>query len=300
MARKKDRLIENSVGPFFVDSSCIDCGSCWYIAPEHFASKGKKSYVYAQPNGPKEIKKALLALIDCPVAAIGAPKALTSYFPSDVFPILITKHPAGDVYYCGWSSKLSFGASSWLILRPEGNILIDSPRWNAPLAKQIKKMGGINKIVLTHRDDIADHIRWAKAFKGERWIHEGDADAAPEAEKQLIGLEIMALGENLNLIPTPGHTKGSLVVVLGDRKQILFSGDHLWWNPEKKVVVASKDYCWWDWKEQLKSVERLVDLDVSWLLPGHGHAHQFANGHWKTALEQTLSHSEKATPITKC
>ena len=81
-----------------------------------------------------------------------------------LFPLFITKHPAGEIHYCGWSSKLSFGASSWLICRPEGNVIIDSPRWSAPLAKQIKKMGGIKEIVLTHSDDIADHAHWAKAF----------------------------------------------------------------------------------------------------------------------------------------
>ena len=86
-----------------------------------------------------------------------------------------------------------------------------------------------------------------------------------------------------------------MVAVLGDQEQILFSGDHLWWNPDKAVIVASKDYCWWDWKEQLKSVERLLDLEVSWLLPGHGYAHQFMPGQWKGALEQTLSHAERTT-----
>ncbi len=295
MARIKDRLKNNSPGPFFVDSSCIDCGSCWQIDPEHFAPTGSSSYVHTQPNGQQEVEKSLLALIDCPVAAIGAPKHLTANSSADVFPILVTKHPAGDVYYCGWSSKRSFGASSWLILSAEGNVLIDSPRWSAPLAKQIKKMGGISQIVLTHRDDVADHTNWAKAFNCERWIHQDDADAAPEAEKQVIGIDVLALRKNLKLIPTPGHTKGSMVAVLGDQQQILFSGDHLWWNPKKSVTVASKDYCWWNWTEQLKSVERLLDLEVHWLLPGHGYAHQFKPGQWKEALEQTLRHAARAT-----
>ena len=78
MARIKDRLKNNSPGPFFVDSSCIDCGSCWQIDPKHFAPTGNSSYVHTQPSGGQEIGKALLALIDCPVAAIGAPKELTS------------------------------------------------------------------------------------------------------------------------------------------------------------------------------------------------------------------------------
>ena len=185
MARTKDRLSKNSAGPFFVDSSCINCGSCWYIDPEHFAPTGNSSYVHTQPNGRKGIENALLALVDCPVAAIGAPKEFTSHLSADLFPILVTKHSAGKIYYCGWSSKRSFGASSWLILRPDGNVLIDSPRWSAPLARRIKKMGGVNTMVLTHRDDVADHAYWAKAFNCERWIHQEDAVAATEAEKHV-------------------------------------------------------------------------------------------------------------------
>ena len=96
-------------------------------------------------------------------------------------------------------------------------------------------------MVITHRDDVADHAHWAKAFNCERWIHQNDADAAPKAEQKVIGLSTHPLGTDLRLIPTPGHTEGSMVAVLGDQNQILFSGDHLWWNPKKEVVVASKE-----------------------------------------------------------
>ena len=55
MAQEKNRLKKNSTGPFFVDSSCIDCGSCWQIDPEHFGPKEDTSYVHTQPNGKEEI-----------------------------------------------------------------------------------------------------------------------------------------------------------------------------------------------------------------------------------------------------
>ena len=109
MARIKDRSIDNAPGPFFVDSTCINCGSCWYIDPEHFAQNGSHSSVCKQPKGKEEIDKALLAMIDCPVAAIGAPKQITQGLCSDLFPVLITKHLEGEIYYCGWSSKWNLG-----------------------------------------------------------------------------------------------------------------------------------------------------------------------------------------------
>jgi glyoxylase-like metal-dependent hydrolase (beta-lactamase superfamily II) len=274
---------------FTVNERCIHCGTCWQFDPQHFSDGGSRAEVQRQPRGAQEQRQALLALIACPVAAIAANPAPAPPLPVDGFPAPVVEHPSGAVYYCGWASRRSFGASSWLIVRPQGNLLIDSPRWSAPLARRIQSLGGLAAIVLTHRDDVAEHDRWARAFGCPRWIHQADADAAPQAERRLEGRHSLRLDADLQLIPTPGHTAGSLVAVLGRERQVLFSGDHLWWNPERQVVVASERYCWWNWQEQLRSVERLLDLDVAWLLPGHGHRQAFASGAWRPALEQTLA-----------
>ncbi len=57
------------------------------------------------------------------------------------------------------------------------------------------------------------------------------------------------------LMPTPAHTAGSMVAVLGSQRQVLFSGDDLCWNQQ---VVASNRYCWWNWEQQMQSVQRLL------------------------------------------
>lgn len=54
------------------------------------------------------------------------------------------------VYHCGFHSELSFGATSYLITRPEGNILMDAPRFNPLLAKKFQELGGVKYIVLSH------------------------------------------------------------------------------------------------------------------------------------------------------
>jgi len=294
MARPQERLPENVPGPFYVDRSCIDCGTCWQFDPLHFAPTGLTSHVVRQPSGLAESRQALMALQACPVAAIGTTVELRNQTPTDGFPALITRHADGDVYYCGWASRRSFGASSWLVVRPEGNVLIDSPRWSAPLARRISALGGLQAMVLTHRDDVADQERWAKAFGCRRWIHQADADAAPGAECLVQGTRPVVLDQAMQLIPCPGHTPGSMVLVLGSTRPVLFSGDHLWWNPTNAVLVASERYCWWDFQEQLHSVERLQDLDVAWLLPGHGHAHRFESGAWRMAIDQTLAFNRKS------
>ncbi|MFM7085481.1 MAG: MBL fold metallo-hydrolase [Cyanobium sp.] len=287
MARLSRRLASNAPGDFYVDASCIDCGTCWQWDPQHFAPGGDQARVQRQPEGAQEQAQALLALQACPVAAIGAPADLVRHTPADGFPALLTRHPAGDVYYCGWASRRSYGAASYLIVRPAGNVLIDSPRFNAPLARRITALGGLAALVLTHRDDVADHDRWAARFGCPRWIHAADAEAAPAAERRIEGAQQVQLDPDLCLIPTPGHTAGSLVALLGG--QILFSGDHLWWNEEHQAVVASRTYCWWDWPSQLASVELLRRLDVRWLLPGHGGRRAFAAGEWAHRIDHTLA-----------
>lgn len=42
------------------------------------------------------------------------------------------------VFHCGYHSEDSYGAASWFIQRPEGNIMMDCPRYNPSLVKRIK------------------------------------------------------------------------------------------------------------------------------------------------------------------
>ena len=50
MAAVAKRLAANVPGEFFVDSTCIDCGTCREIAPETFAPAGGHSVVVHQPD----------------------------------------------------------------------------------------------------------------------------------------------------------------------------------------------------------------------------------------------------------
>lgn len=54
------------------------------------------------------------------------------------------------VYHLGFHSEKSFGATSYIIVRPEGNIMMDAPRYNPLLAKALEELGGVDTIVLSH------------------------------------------------------------------------------------------------------------------------------------------------------
>jgi glyoxylase-like metal-dependent hydrolase (beta-lactamase superfamily II)/ferredoxin len=265
MARLADRLPENVAGRFFVDDSCIDCDACRQIAPHSFGRSDPRaqSYVAAQPADAAAEHRALMALVACPTASIGTspkldPRAAITAFPEPV---------EEEVFYCGWHSADSYGASSYLIVRPDGNVLVDSPRASRPLLDRIAALGGVRLMFLTHRDDIADHAVFARHFGCTRIMHADDAGRLP-IEHRIEGREPIALTDDLKVIPVPGHTRGSQALLYRDT--FLFTGDHLWWDEDLERLDAGRDVCWWSWPEQLRSLARLRHHRFRWVLPGHG------------------------------
>jgi glyoxylase-like metal-dependent hydrolase (beta-lactamase superfamily II)/ferredoxin len=270
MAQIDHRLPENIEGEFYVDSSCIDCDACRQIAPTSFRDHGGKSSVYRQPQNPGEIQRALMALVACPTASIGTVSRRSAREGVLAFPV----HLVDDVYFCGFTSELSFGAWSYLIVRPPeqgGNVLVDSPRFTSPLVKRIEQMGGVSLLFLSHRDDIADHAKFAAHFHCPRVMHQGDSAAAPGVERVITGAEAIRIDHDLLLIPTPGHTRGHQVLLYRDK--VLFTGDHLAWSPERGTLTAFRDVCWFSWREQRHSMEKLLAYRFEWILPGHGRMH---------------------------
>lgn len=271
MAHLADRLRENAPGDYFVDRSCIDCDTCRQIAPEtyeRFDGAGQ-SIVTRQPSTEEQRHRAAMALVACPTASIGTSckadvaRAVTA-FPEPIAP---------DVYYCGYASEASFGASSYLLVRPEGNVLIDSPRAAKPLLERIAALGGVRIMILTHRDDVADHEAIHRAFGCDRVIHESDVEPGTAcAEIKIRGEDPVRLAPDLTVIPVPGHTRGSVALLSGRR--YLFSGDHLWYESLIGRLHASSSVCWYSWKEQIRSMERIVDFEFAWIFPGHGRRYQ--------------------------
>lgn len=270
MAQLSRRLPENAEGDFYVDSTCIDCDACRQIAPTTFRDHGGQSSVYQQPCTPDDVQRALMALVACPTASIGTMSRRSARSAVEAFPVNVLP----NVYFCGFTSEASFGAWSYLIARPEregGNVLIDSPRFTAPLVKHIEQMGGVRCMVLSHCDDIADHAKFAAHFHCPRVMHEAEGAHKLGIEWVTSGEEAAAIDDDLLLIPTPGHTPGHHVLLY--REQVLFTGDHLAWSPEDQRLIAYRDYCWYSWTEQTRSMERLLSHRFEWVLPGHGRIH---------------------------
>jgi glyoxylase-like metal-dependent hydrolase (beta-lactamase superfamily II)/ferredoxin len=268
MARLEDRLPDNVPGDYFVDTSCIDCDTCRFVAPAVFSRSAahEQSVVHRQPRAPEERRRAAMALVACPTSSIGTADKADVAAAASAFPEALSE----DVYYCGYASEASYGASSYLIVRAGGNVLVDSPRASKPLLKRLRELGGARWMFLSHRDDVADHAVFARELGCERILHESDVGRDTEAvETRLRGSEPAQLAPDLVAVPVPGHTRGSAVLLY--RGTYLFTGDHLAGDDDgADRLHAWRSVCWYSWAEQTRSMERLLELGFSWVLPGHG------------------------------
>jgi glyoxylase-like metal-dependent hydrolase (beta-lactamase superfamily II)/ferredoxin len=279
------RLPENVPGDFFVDSTCIDCDACRQIAPGIFAEEGDASVVHRQPENDDETKRALMALVACPTGSIGTLEHHDAHIGIDAFPEPI----AENVFYCGFNAESSFGAWSYLIRRADqdgGNVLIDSPRFATQLVRKIETMGGVRMMLLTHKDDVADHARFAGRFNCQRIMHADDGADRHGAEIVVHGHDPFKIDQDLTAIPVPGHTRGHMVFLY--QNKFLFTGDHLAWSPNRNSLIAFRNACWYSWTEQTRSMEKLLDYEFEWVLPGHGRIHHDSAANMREALRDCI------------
>ena len=254
MADAKRRVASNVEGNFFVDRSCINCGVSRHYAPKTFGDDGAHAFVKNQPSSEGDILAAQMALLACPVAAIGTSDKQDLSLARSSFPFAL----ADNVFVNGYNDRSSYAAHSYFIRGDNENWMVDAPRFTKHLADNLEAMGGLDYIFLTHRDDVSDAHKYAARFGAERVIHELERAAQPDAEIILEGADEHQVG-SARLLFTPGHTAGHMVLLW--RGIYLFVGDHF----------APRAVCWHSWGEQIESTGKLEALNgVEWVFPGHG------------------------------
>jgi glyoxylase-like metal-dependent hydrolase (beta-lactamase superfamily II)/ferredoxin len=280
MANPERAVSENVPGNFFVDSSCIDCDACRQLAPSSFKDAGTHSYVYQQPASPEQERSAYHALLACPTGSIGTHRRnnRAKDFIDD-FPLNIDE----NVYYCGFNSEKSYGGNSFFIAHPEGNWLVDSPKFLPQLVEKFRELGGLKYIFLTHQDDVADANKYSAEFSAKRIIHQLEYQAQPDSEIVLTEEQPFTFAPDFEIIPVPGHTEGHIVLLY--KEKYLFSGDHLFFDVARDRLSASRDYCWFSWTVQIKSMAALATHRFEWILAGHGNRVRLSP---EAARKQTL------------
>ncbi|PJA18539.1 MAG: hypothetical protein COX63_02175 [Candidatus Diapherotrites archaeon CG_4_10_14_0_2_um_filter_31_5] len=192
-------------------------------------------------------------------------------------------NPAENVFLFK-TSDLSCNA--YLIKGKEKNVLIDSGTTTAmkPHTEFLKELNlranDINAILHTHGH--YDHFQADKLYdKAKIFLSEFDSkhleQENPEftrakeqsfypkinsflTENQLIELNPFSF----KVIFTPGHTKGS-VCFYEQNKKMLFSGDTLFFQ-----TIGRTDLQTGSFTEIKKSIQKLSELEIEYLFPGHG------------------------------
>jgi glyoxylase-like metal-dependent hydrolase (beta-lactamase superfamily II)/ferredoxin len=293
MADEKKRLDSNVAGNFFVDATCINCDTCRQLAPTSFEEVGKFSAVTTQPTDEEPTRQAYQALLTCPVGSIGTehsdPLQMKDAMAS--FPVQLE----GEVSYCGFNSEKSFGANSFFIEHPEGNWLVDSPRYLKHLVEAFERKGGITYIFLTHKDDVADAEKYAAHFGAKRIIHRADIEAAPNAEWVIEGADSIQVMPQFQIIPVPGHTEGSMALLY--KARFLFTGDHLWWDSVQKRLSAPSQLVWRR-HVLVNSIQKLLDYPFEWVLAGHGDRTYLPAHEMRAQLQALVERRQTARVVT--
>jgi hydroxyacylglutathione hydrolase len=83
------------------------------------------------------------------------------------------------------------------------------------------------------------------------------------------GERVQAGSHLLEVIPTPGHTKGD-ICIYDHHNRILFSGDTVFPSGPMENILSDADKQLGSMDQQIASLARLVPYPVDFLLPGHG------------------------------
>ncbi|RLU79700.1 MBL fold metallo-hydrolase [Streptomyces griseocarneus] len=256
---------ERSEDGWRVDERCTNCDVARQLAPGLIGEADGRSVVLRQPRGRTEVRQLNAAAHACPSRSI-RPQTGRLEAALDPFPMALDD----TVHLCGHNSAHTAGANSYLLRRPGGTtMMVDTPRWSTSLAARYEGLGPVTDVLLTHRDHAAHGRRYADRFGARLWIHEGDLDAAPDADRVLRGTDPAQIAEGVVAIPFPGHTRGSVLFLADER--YCFSGDSFYWSRTTADIEVAESVTWYSISELAASLARTANrLRFEWLLPGHG------------------------------
>ncbi|MGW7414782.1 4Fe-4S domain-containing protein [Streptomyces sp. NPDC054863] len=282
---------ERIEGGWQVDERCMNCDVARQLAPGLIGEAGGRSVVLRQPHGDSEIRQFHTAAHACPTRSIRPPGGRLDAAP-DPFPLALDD----TVHLCGHNSPQTAGANSYLLRRADGTVMmVDTPRWSTSLAARHEALGPVTDVLLTHRDHAAHGRRYADRFGARLWIHEGDLDAAPDADRVLRGTDPAEIAEGVIAFPLPGHTRGSVLYVADER--YCFSGDSFYWSRTTADIEVADNVTWYSIEELAASLARTAHLlRFEWLLPGHGDRRHLPGDDMAQRLRQLAARTRELRP----
>ena len=164
-------------------------------------------------------------------------------------------------------SPLPFAPSlevrAFLLRRDRGNVLVYSAPGVTGAAQALEALGGVSRQYLNHGHEAAfgDDLLGVPLF-----VHTGDRDAVARHRAVRASFSTRhALDDDLEVIPTPGHTPGATAYLWDSgRHRFLFTGDTIYLDQGEWVaaVLGSSDRA-----RYIQSLELIRGLDFDVLVP---------------------------------
>jgi glyoxylase-like metal-dependent hydrolase (beta-lactamase superfamily II) len=168
------------------------------------------------------------------------------------------------------SSSIPQNVSQNVPQNTPNNILIDCPSWDDETQSFLAQQGGVQWLVLTHRQGMSPAIaNIQERFGCKVLVQEQEAYLLPD-------IEVMTFGDRSVITPhtevfwTPGYSPGSACVYYQPHG-LLFTGRHLLPNAtgNPQPLRTAKTF---HWPRQLRQVqqilERFDDASLQYLCPG--------------------------------
>ena len=160
-------------------------------------------------------------------------------------------------------------ARAYVLQRPGGNLAIYGAAALEPELDAVRSLGGIGAQYLNHAHEASPAAaRVRDALGAPLHVHEGDAeDVRAQVPVDVTFSERHTLGDDLEVIPTPGHTPGATSYLWrADGRRVLFTGDTVFARDGEWVAALLDGVS--DRGTYVESIERMAGLEFDLLVPG--------------------------------
>ncbi|MDG3581477.1 MBL fold metallo-hydrolase [Galbibacter pacificus] len=161
---------------------------------------------------------------------------------------------------------------TYLIELDDKVLLFDIPTYSDEIKEFITSFKKPAFAILSHGScGISDGTKWQKEIGLKVYAHEADTNHPwLRMKPDVFFTEMPKLGENIEVIYTPGHSSGA-VCVLDKSSKSLFSGDTFYGDKNGKIRDFSKenpaDYE--NPSDRIESCKKLLDYDFENVYPFH-------------------------------
>ncbi|MGC9670429.1 MBL fold metallo-hydrolase [Planosporangium sp. 12N6] len=155
-----------------------------------------------------------------------------------------------DVVGVGTAPSFAIGQRALLVRTPGGNVLWDCVSYlDDALVAQVRNLGGIDAIAISHPHFYGAMIEWAHAFDAPVYLHAADREwvAATRPDDAVVFWEgdTHRIGDGLTLVNAGVHFAGGQVLHwrdADDGRGALFSGDILQVVSDRRWVSFMYSY----------------------------------------------------------